>query len=198
MGTTKLTCYSRGLHLRWCPSTSLSKPLPQPEERRAFRAESLGRLDPGVVSPSPVPAHDFDTIPSIAEDGTYRFGNGPGYPNGLAHIDDSKVGNGLAYSHLEGLTPWPLVMAFAAFLFFLGLSIGQPSSPTPVSYKPFWPLIADGAILGVISLYGYSRERFSVHEERHVESWPFREVPNVKLGIWTFLGAEVIFFVVFF
>jgi len=144
--------------------------------------------------PSPVPAHDFDTIPSIAEDGTYRFGNGPGYPNGLAHIDDSKVGNGLAYSHLEGLTPWPLVMAFAAFLFFLGLSIGQPSSPTPVSYKPFWPLIADGTILGVISLYGYSRERFSVHEERHVESWPFREVPNVKLGIWTFLGAEVIFF----
>src|SRR6059036_1999662 len=50
--------------------------------------------------PSPVPAHDFDTIPSIAEDGTYRFGNGPGYPDGLAHIDDSKVGNGLAYSHL--------------------------------------------------------------------------------------------------
>ena len=85
-------------------------------------------------------------------------------------------------------------MAFAAFLFFLGLSIGQPTSPTPVSYKPFWPLIADGSILGVISLYGYSRERFSVHEETRVESWPFREVPNVKLGIWTFLGAEVIFF----
>src|SRR5437870_3242674 len=80
-------------------------------------------------------------------------------------------------------------------LFFLGLTIGQPSNPTtPVTFQPFWPLIADGAILGVIALYGYSRERFQVHEEAHVESWPFREVPNVKLGIWTFLGAEVIFF----
>jgi len=75
------------------------------------------------------------------------------------------------------------------------LTIGQPSNPTtPVTFQPFWPLIADGAILGVIALYGYSRERFSVHEEIRVESWPFREVPNVKLGIWTFLGAEVIFF----
>jgi cytochrome c oxidase subunit I+III len=138
--------------------------------------------------PSPPPPHDFDTIPTIAADGTYRFGNGPGYPNG------SKIGNRYAHSHLEGLSPWPIVMAFAAFIFFLGLTIGQPTSPTPVSYKPFWPLIFDGAILGVISLYGYTRERFSVHEGGLVESWPFKEVPNVKLGIWTFLGAEVIFF----
>ncbi len=138
--------------------------------------------------PSPPPPHDFDTVPTIAADGTYRFGNSPGYPNG------SRIGNGYGHSHLEGLSPWPIVMAFAAFIFFLGLTIGQPTSPTPVSYKPFWPLILDGAILGVISLYGYARERFSVHEESLVESWPFREVPNVKLGIWTFLGAEVIFF----
>jgi len=138
--------------------------------------------------PSPPPPHDFDTIPTIAADGTYHFGNGPGYPNG------SKIGNGYAHSPLEGLSPWPIVMAFAAFIFFLGLTIGQPTSPTPVSYKPFWPLIFDGAILGVISLYGYTREKFSVHEESLVESWPFKEVPNVKLGIWTFLGAEVIFF----
>jgi len=138
--------------------------------------------------PSPPPPHDFDTVPTIAEDGTYHFGNGQGYPNG------SRIGNGYAHSHLEGLSPWPIVMAFAAFIFFLGLTIGQPTSPTPVSYKPFWPLIFDGAILGVISLYGYTREKFSVHEESRVESWPFKEVPNVKLGIWTFLGAEVIFF----
>jgi cytochrome c oxidase subunit I+III len=87
------------------------------------------------------------------------------------------------------------VVAFAAFIFFLGITIGQPSNPNvPVTFQPFWPLVLDGAILGVIALYGYSKERFSVHEEINVESWPFREVPNVKLGIWTFLGAEVIFF----
>jgi cytochrome c oxidase subunit I+III len=145
--------------------------------------------------PSPPPAHDFDTIPTIAEDGTYHFGNSPGYPNGAGHPNGSKMGNGVAYSHLEGQSAWPIVVAFAAFIFFLGITIGQPSNPNvPVTFQPFWPLVLDGAILGVIALYGYSKERFSVHEETNVESWPFREVPNVKLGIWTFLGAEVIFF----
>ncbi len=145
--------------------------------------------------PSPPPAHDFDTIPTIAEDGTYHFGNSPDYPNGSGYPNGSKVGNGLAYSHLEGQSPWPVVVAFAAFIFFLGITIGQPSNPNvPVTFQPFWPLVLDGAILGIIALYGYSRERFPVHEETNVESWPFREVPNVKLGIWTFLGAEVIFF----
>src|SRR6266702_3973050 len=145
--------------------------------------------------PSPPPAHDFDTIPTIAEDGTYHFGNSPGYPNGSGDPNGSKIGHGIAYSHLEGQSPWPIVVAFAAFIFFLGITIGQPSNPSvPVTFQPFWPLVLDGAILGVIALYGYSKERFSVHEETNVESWPFREVPNVKLGIWTFLGAEVIFF----
>src|SRR6266487_3719023 len=145
--------------------------------------------------PSPPPAHDFDTIPTIAEDGTYHFGNSPGLPNGAGYPNGSKIGVGYSHSHLEGLSAWPVVVAFAAFIFFLGLTIGQPSNPTtPVTFQPFWPLIADGTILGVIALYGYSRERFSTHEETRVESWPFREVPNVKLGIWTFLGAEVIFF----
>src|SRR6266581_3556668 len=144
---------------------------------------------------SPPPAHDFDTIPTIAEDGTYHFGNSPGYPNGSGDPNGSKIGNGIAYSHLEGQSPWPIVVAFAAFIFFLGITIGQPSNPSvPVTFQPFWPLVLDGAVLGVIALYGYSKERFSVHEETNVESWPFREVPNVKLGIWTFLGAEVIFF----
>src|SRR5207249_6447468 len=35
--------------------------------------------------PSPPPAHDFDTIPTIAEDGTYHFGNSPGLPNGAGY-----------------------------------------------------------------------------------------------------------------
>lgn len=145
--------------------------------------------------PSPVPAHDFDTIPTIAEDGTYHFGDSAGLPNGTGSQKESKIGNGYAHGHFEGLSSWPIIVAFAAFIFFLGLTIGQPSSPTtPVTYQPFWPLIADGVILGVIALYGYSKERFSVHEESLTEAWPFREVPNVKLGIWTFLGAEVIFF----
>jgi len=150
--------------------------------------------------PSPPPAHDFDVIPTFSADGTIHFGASPGLPNGssppngIGYPNGSSVGHGIPFPHSEGLSPWPILMAFAAFIFFLGLTIGKPANPQPVSYQPFWPLIADGVILGVISLFGYSREKFSVHEDAHVESWPFKQVPNMKLGIWTFLGAEVIFF----
>ncbi len=150
--------------------------------------------------PSPPPAHDFDHIPEFAPDGTIHFGGGPSFPNGIGHPNGVAYPNGWSTSHgygtshLEGLSPWPILMSFAAFIFFLGLSIGRPASPQPVTYQPFWPLIVDGTILGLISLFGYSRERFTVHEGSRVESWPFREISNMKLGIWTFLGAEVIFF----
>lgn len=150
--------------------------------------------------PSPPPMHDFDTVPVFSPDGTIRFGSGPGlpngsnYPDGIGHSGGSGLGNEYTASHAEHLSPWPIIMSFAAFIFFLGLTIGKPASPQPVSYQPFWPLIADGAILGMIGLYGYGREKFTVHEETLVESWPFKQVPNMKLGIWTFLGAEVIFF----
>ena len=149
---------------------------------------------------SPPPVHDFDVIPTFAEDGTILFEGGPAVPNGSGSHGNIGYPNGSAYGathagvHAEGLSPWPLIMSFAAFIFFLGLTIGKPSVPQPVNYQPFWPLIVDGAILGLISLFGYSREKFVVHEDMHVESWPFRDVPNTKLGIWTFLGAEVIFF----
>ncbi len=150
--------------------------------------------------PSPPLAHDFDTIPTFSEDGTIQFGGTAGLPNGSGYPDGIDYPNGSSESgygsllHAEHLSPWPIIMSFAAFIFFLGLTIGKPASPQPVSYQPFWPLIADGVILGLIALFGYSRERFTIHEEIHVESWPFRQVPNMKLGIWTFLGAEVIFF----
>ena len=150
--------------------------------------------------PSPPPPHDFDVIPTFSADGTIHFGTGPGLPNGsgqlngIGHPNGSSIDHGAIALHSEGLSPWPVIMAFAAFIFFLGLTIGKPANPQPVNYQPFWPLIADGVILGVISLFGYSREKFAVYEDSHVESWPFKQVPNMKLGIWTFLGAEVIFF----
>src|SRR6266480_2542626 len=150
--------------------------------------------------PSPPPPHDFDVIPTFSADGTIHFGTGPGLPNGsgqlngIGHPNGSSIDHGAIAMHSEGLSPWPVIMAFAAFIFFLGLTIGKPANPQPVNYQPFWPLIADGVILGVISLFGYSREKFTVYEDSHVESWPFKQVPNMKLGIWTFLGAEVIFF----
>ena len=150
--------------------------------------------------PSPPPAHDFDTIPTFSDDGTIHFRGSVGLPNGSSQLDGigepngSRAGHGYSALHAEGLSPWPILMGLSAFIFFLGLTIGKPANPQPVSYQPFWPLIVDGVILGLISLVGYSRERFTVHEESRVESWPFTQVPNMKLGIWTFLGAEVIFF----
>jgi cytochrome c oxidase subunit I+III len=150
--------------------------------------------------PSPPPAHDFDATPKFLDDGTIQFSSSPGLPNGLSRgnrigePNGSSIGSGHSTSHLEGLSPWPILMAFSAFVFFLGITIGKPADPQPVSYQPFWPLIVDGVILGLISIFGYGRERFPVHEDGDTESWPFKRIPNIKLGIWTFLGAEVIFF----
>src|SRR5438552_5284849 len=55
MGTTKLSCDYRGLHIRGCPSTSLPKPLLQPAGRTALWVESMGWLDARVVPPFPTP-----------------------------------------------------------------------------------------------------------------------------------------------
>lgn len=118
--------------------------------------------------PSPPPIHNFDTIPVVTKEGIVQFGSGQsGIPNGIGH-----------QSHLSY---WPIFVSSAAFLFFLGLVSGLP-------------VIALAIGAGVVALFGYAREQFVVREEEHAESWPFQLVPKIKLGVWTFLASEIIFF----
>ncbi len=125
--------------------------------------------------PSPPPAYNFETIPRISEDGTVHLSGGTSH----------GIGNGYA-SHSTHLSQWPIVMALAAFLFLLGLT----TSGTP----PNLVLLVPGIVVGLGSLYGYGRETFVVQEDENLESWPFQHVSRLKLGIWTFLASEIIFF----
>ncbi len=128
--------------------------------------------------PSPPPLHNFDEMPTVTEDGIVHLGRGRG-------AVASSIGNGYE-SHSGHLSPWPIVMAAGAFLFLLGLTVTRP--------PPNFLFALPGVAVGLVGLYGYGNESFIVREEDKVESWPFVNVPTVRLGVWTFLASEIIFF----
>ncbi len=126
--------------------------------------------------PSPPPLHNFDEMP-IVEDGIVHFGTG--------QSTAMSVGNGYE-THSRHQSPWPIVMAFGAFLFLLGLTVPRP--------PPNFLFSLPGVAVGLVGLYGYGSERFIVPEDYKVDTWPFLKVPRVRLGVWTFLASEIIFF----
>ncbi len=126
--------------------------------------------------PSPPPLHNFEEMPSVSEDGTVHFGGEPS--------TGARIGNGHT-SPSTHLSRWPIVIAASAFLFFLGLT----ALPPPPNYL----LVLPGVAVGLYGLYGYGNEKF-VGEEDRVESGPFARVPRMRLGVWTFLASEIIFF----
>lgn len=121
--------------------------------------------------PSPPPAYDFEQIPRITDDGIVHF-SGP---------SSAHVPNGLSHTTMSHLSQWPLLIAAAAFVFLVGAVMSII-------------IVFVGVGLGLYALYGYGRERFVAEEEPGSESWPFNQVPKLKLGVWVFLGSEVIFF----
>src|SRR2546426_7219612 len=124
-----------------------------------------------MVRPAPTTCYDFEQIPRITEDGIVHF-SGPS----SAHIP-----NGHTHTTMSHLSQWPLLIAAAAFVFLVG--------------AVFTIIIAlVGVALGVYALYGYGRERVVSEEAPGAESWPFNNVPKLKLGVWVFLGSEGIFF----
>jgi cytochrome c oxidase subunit I+III len=59
--------------------------------------------------------------------------------------------------------------------------------------KPFSATFA-GAVLGAVTLVGMGYESFRVPEPELAEQWPFEGVRNTKLGMWVFLGSDIILF----
>jgi len=51
-----------------------------------------------------------------------------------------------------------------------------------------------GASLGMITLVSLGYESFHVPEPELSEQWPFSALGNTKLGIWTYLGSDIILF----
>jgi len=114
---------------------------------------------------SPPPPESFESRPIISADGSIQFANG-------------AVGHATHESHLSY---WPILIGLGALTFFLGLLFGLP-------------FLGLSVVIGGVAIYGYAKERFTVHEVEPAESWPFEKVPKLKLGVWMFLATEVIFF----
>jgi cytochrome c oxidase subunit I+III len=126
-------------------------------------------------TPSPPPLLNFEEIPRVSPDGTVNFGTkaAAGVPNGHGH----------AKGHLS---KWPIVIAAAAFLFFLGLTVAPP--------PPNLLLTIPGVVVGIVGLYGYGNEKFVVREDEETDRGLFEKIPRVRLGVWAFLASEIIFF----
>ncbi len=127
------------------------------------------------ATPSPPPLHNFEQIPQVSPDGNVDFGRAQAIaaPNGHA-------------GHTLHQSSWPIVIAGAAFLFFLGLTMPAP--------PPNFLFVIPGVAVGFVGLYGYGRERFVVKEDEKWDGGLFEQVPRVRLGVWSFLASEVIFF----
>jgi cytochrome c oxidase subunit I+III len=122
---------------------------------------------------SPPPPESFESRPIISENGDLQFANGGG------HLAEAE-GRGLG-THESHLSYWPILISMSALTFFLGVLFGLP-------------LLVLSIVIGGLAFYGYAKERFTVYEVEPAESWPFENVPKVKLGVWLFLVTEIIFF----
>ncbi|PSQ27966.1 cytochrome C oxidase subunit I [Halobacteriales archaeon SW_10_68_16] len=99
----------------------------------------------------------------------------------------------------EGLT-WvhPVVMALGGAIaaggaYVLALDKGGFGAAIDGASPYFW-VTTVGALVGGVSLTQLGMESFHVPEPTIAEQWPYEKVKNVKLGMWMFLGSDVILF----
>ena len=119
---------------------------------------------------------------------------------------------------------WPFVLAIPAFVAFLGVEGARQDGFSPIHgiyMAASFPLLAaffivfhahhglvsglanagmyfwlalTGAVWGSYTLVGMGYESFDVPEPRVAEQWPFESVENTKLGMWMFLGSDIMLF----
>jgi len=94
--------------------------------------------------------------------------------------------------HADHASFWPFVICLAGFVTFLGLSGLNPGS---LSLTGFYEgTFALGGVMSAVGFVGMAQESFYVPEPTMSEQWPFGDVENMKLGMWTFLGSDVVLF----
>ncbi len=119
---------------------------------------------------------------------------------------------------------WPFLLAIPAFVAFLGIEGARKDGFLPIHgiyMAASFPLLAGfliafhahhgiasgladagmyfwltliGAFWGTYTLVGMGYESFDVPEPRIAEQWPFESVENTKLGMWVFLGSDIMLF----
>jgi cytochrome c oxidase subunit I+III len=60
--------------------------------------------------------------------------------------------------------------------------------------SPFFYVTVVGAAMGAVSLVGMGWESFHVPEPEIAAQWPYSKIENTKLGMWVFLGSDVVLF----
>jgi len=105
---------------------------------------------------------------------------------------------GFVGANREGFTPVhglymaaaPLIAA--AFLLAFHLHHGLPGGLMEAN-QYFW-VTTVGAVFGVVTLVSAGYESFNAPEPEMAEQWPFEDVNNTKLGMWVFLGSDIVVF----
>ncbi|MBI2125714.1 MAG: cbb3-type cytochrome c oxidase subunit I [Thaumarchaeota archaeon] len=144
---------------------------------------------------SPPPDYNFEETPRVNSDGTVSlpkltsFANG-GTPSGYS------APHGLP--HQSHLSPFPIILSALAFFALFGIVSLTfiPSASFSAGIVYLWIFFA-ALIMGGFAIYGFAREKFVAPEDETLEGWPFKNIGRMKMGIWTFMASEVIFFGVF-
>jgi cytochrome c oxidase subunit I+III len=139
-------------------------------------AQTLEWTAPSPAAPAPEGAHS----PS------------EGWIGQLSHAVPHSQGAepGHADEHGPHLSSRPLTLSLGTLFAFMGFALG--TGPPGVA------LMAFGIIVVAYALVGWARDdlkgRFSMPPDGPGERWPFTSVAKFKLGMWTFLGSEIILF----
>jgi cytochrome c oxidase subunit I+III len=112
----------------------------------------------------------------------------PVFLGSLAHIGGKQDG----FTPLHGLVLAGSFVVFALLLIPFHLHHGAISGVVEANTY-FWVTLA-GSVLGAYTLAGMGYESFAVPEPTVSQQWPFEDVTNTKLGMWTFLGSDIILF----
>jgi heme/copper-type cytochrome/quinol oxidase subunit 1/heme/copper-type cytochrome/quinol oxidase subunit 3 len=126
---------------------------------------------------SPPPPHDFDAIPPVyGRDTFWREKHGDAQGRKPAPLPPQPDPHGL---HLPAPSHWPIVVA-------LGIGAAAVGALTHL-----WLVVAGGLVV----LYGAFRFALEHHRApAHVDQTGTVGVDHRKVGIWTFLGSECMFF----
>ena len=95
--------------------------------------------------------------------------------------------------HEQHLSSRPLELSIGLAVFLTGAALYS------VYPEMTWlAAMVAGVLVTAYALLGWARDdmhdRFQVEDEGEGDRWPFSSVPKMKLGVWTFLSSEVIFF----
>ncbi len=147
--------------------------------------------------PSPPPLENWDGRPSYAG-GSLSFVDDEDPPaaadGGMA--TGHAAGHEDAHAHEEShASPWAFFTGVGAFFAFLGLSGVQNGSYVDgMMGTALFASTLLGFGIGGVALIGMTRERFVGPHMDVAERWPFDGIDNTKLGMWIFLGSDVVLF----